>query len=599
MKISIRAKLALMFIISTSVFSVIGIFLIWRLWDFSAAFYRDMPSAYRSMSRAEEQERLARNIRYYDEVLTQSARNYAFTSDRAWMERYNNNEPILDSMIKKAKNQGDEIDRRIFDGIDDANMALVRMEREAIKAVDEARTAEAISLLESADYKTRKAVYGNGLDNYFQRREREAENAKGATLTGFENILRKKEELLNLLLISVLVFIISSVLIFVIKYFMISKMLIRPLVVLQKSAKKVADGDINQHVYVNTGDEIEDVANEFNAMVSGLGSLISKNEVYIRELEETNAKLTEKDKQLSELNKNLEDLRLNLEEKVDERTKYLTSTQQAVLNIMGDLQDSKKEVDQANIIIRKAYEEIKDTQARLVQAEKMSALGRFSSGIAHEVKNPLAIMLGGMEYLQKKLETADLDTKTALEKIKDAVFRADRVIQNLLRFARPAKMEFEKVKLRDIVSEAVTFFKYKASLANINIDVKLPEKPIFVSVDKNQIQQVIFNLISNSVDAMPRGGEITINIFRKEMNSSGVDEPYGVVEIVDTGGGMTETDMGRLWEPFFTTKRDKGGTGLGLAVSKSIIENHKGFIEIESEYRKGTVARIILPMLGG
>lgn len=596
MKISIRIKLAAVFFATVLIFSVAGLFLIWRTWSFTASFYRDVPQAFQRMDEMDELDHLAHDIQYYDEILTQSARNYAFTLDKFWKERYRKSEPILESIIKEAVKRGDDSDKSIFGGIDDANAALVEMEHAAIKSVDEGRAQDAIAILQGADYAARKRAYSNGLDNYSERRKRESKNVRGATMAGLESIIERRKDILNMFVVSLVVFVIFSAALFAAIYILIAKTIIRPLTALQGSAKRVASGDINQHIYLNTGDEIEDVANEFNAMIFTLGALLEKNERYIKDLEETNNKLTEKDRQLSELNKNLEDMRAGLEAKVEERTKYLTHTQQAVLNIMGDLQDSKQDVDQANIIIKKAYEEIKDTQARLVQAEKMSALGRFSSGIAHEVKNPLAIILGGMEYLQKKLETADLDTRTALEKIKDAVFRADRVIQNLLRFARPSRMEMEKMKLRDVVEDTLAFFKYKAPLINVQIEKIYPEKSIPVMIDKNQMQQVLFNLVSNSVDAMPRGGTVTISVYEKTIEISGVPAPYCVVEVADTGEGISDSDKSRLWEPFFTTKRDKGGTGLGLPVSRAIVENHKGFLEIESEYRKGTIARVILPV---
>ena len=109
------------------------------------------------------------------------------------------------------------------------------------------------------------------------------------------------------------------------------------------------------------------------------------------------------------------------------------------------------------------------------------------------------------------------------------------------------------------------------------------------------MQQVIFNLLINSVDALPAGGEIKIKIYEKSIPELYLNQAACVIEIADTGIGISKDNLSRIFEPFFTTKRDKKGTGLGLSVAKMIVENHKGNLQVESEIGKGTVVRIILP----
>ena len=257
------------------------------------------------------------------------------------------------------------------------------------------------------------------------------------------------------------------------------------------------------------------------------------------------------------------------------------------------LQTEITERKRAGEALEKAYAKLKEMQQQLIQSEKLAALGRLSSDIAHEVKNPLAIILSGMEFLEIKLPNANTDAKTAMEKIKKATLRANDVLKNLLKFGRPSELKLERVKPDDLINNALSFFKYRALLRNIEIETQFPEEEIYVEVDKLQIQQVIFNLLMNSVEAMPDGGEIKIKTYKTALSE---EQPCCVIEIADEGEGISEDDLSKLFEPFFTTKRDSKGTGLGLAISKMILDNHEGDLIIDSELGKGTDARVILPL---
>jgi signal transduction histidine kinase len=263
----------------------------------------------------------------------------------------------------------------------------------------------------------------------------------------------------------------------------------------------------------------------------------------------------------------------------------------AVANTLAGVIERKRAED----ALKKAYIKLKETQQELIQSEKLAALGRFSSGVAHEVKNPLGIMLGGIEFLERKLSLAEEDVKTAVLKIKEAILKADNVLQGLLKFSRPSELKIERIKAADLINEALSFYNYRAPLSNISIKMEAAENDIYLDVDKNQMQQVIFNLMINSIDALPKGGEIRIKIHRKSLPEFSLEQAACVIEIKDSGIGISKEDLSRVFEPFFTTKRDKKGTGLGLSVAKMIVENHKGNLEVESELGKGTVVRIILP----
>ncbi len=252
----------------------------------------------------------------------------------------------------------------------------------------------------------------------------------------------------------------------------------------------------------------------------------------------------------------------------------------------------------AGVVQRKRFEErLRNTQYSLVQSEKLSALGRFSSGIAHEVKNPLGIILGGVEFLDKKLASADKGVRLALDKIKESTFRADNIVRNLLKFAMPSEKSTERVKTQDLIKDTLSLIAYRASLVNVAITTEMPEEDIYIEVDRNQIEQVLFNLIVNAVEAMHKGGDIKIKVQREIREETGDGENECIIEIADTGEGIASENIPKVFEPFFTTKRDKKGTGLGLSISRMIIENHDGILTIVSQPGAGTTAKVILPLV--
>lgn len=248
------------------------------------------------------------------------------------------------------------------------------------------------------------------------------------------------------------------------------------------------------------------------------------------------------------------------------------------------------------------YRQLQDTQGRLVQSEKLAALGRFASGVAHEVKNPLAILLGGLEYLKAKLTGGDPDLQEAVIKMREAVMRADIIINDLLTFAKPSRVIAEATHPNTLVNDAVSFvdlFKHKSDTADVTMHLDLTDKDIRVEVDKNQMQQVLFNVLLNAIEATPMKGDIYIKTYADM--AALPDVPHEkravcVIEIQDTGAGISKDNLPKLFEPFFTTKRDRKGTGLGLSIVKSIVERHKGAINIESEPGKGTTVKILLPI---
>ena len=223
---------------------------------------------------------------------------------------------------------------------------------------------------------------------------------------------------------------------------------------------------------------------------------------------------------------------------------------------------------------------------QLLQAEKLSSIGLLAAGIAHEVNTPIA---GISSYTQMLLkDTPETDRrKQILQKIEKQTFRAAEIVSGLLNFSRLNSSEFKDVDINQLIEDSLALLNHQFQLNNIKVescyDPTLP--PVFGNTGK--LQQVFVNLFLNARDAMPSGGEIAVQ--------TGMNESMIVVDISDTGAGITEENIRRIFDPFFTTKSIGKGTGLGLAVTYGIIQEHGGGIFVDSSSEKGTHFRVKLP----
>ncbi len=266
--------------------------------------------------------------------------------------------------------------------------------------------------------------------------------------------------------------------------------------------------------------------------------------------------------------------------------------QSQIADYIEDIEERNIKLEQ-EITDRKRAEEIqKRLHEELIQAEKLAAVGTFVAGIAHEVKNPLAIIIQGIEYL-KTSSGSDPLLADAVERIKKSAERADTIVKGLLSFTRQISIQTEKTEIIPVIEETLSFVEHQINAKHVTVIRQYAPDAPPISIDTDQIKQAFANILSNSVEAMEDGGTITIAV-RQMKNEAG--EPHLQVSFADTGCGIPADKIEKVFDPFFTTKDNLGNTGLGLSITKGIIDKHHGTILIDSKLQEGTEVVIELPM---
>jgi len=256
----------------------------------------------------------------------------------------------------------------------------------------------------------------------------------------------------------------------------------------------------------------------------------------------------------------------------------------------------------------KSNEELKATQLQLIQAEKLRSLGQMAASVAHEVKNPLAILHMGIECLDEYFLERDEQMNTILVEMKDAVHRAEAVIRDMLDYSSARNLELRAMCMNVLIHQTLRFVRHDLNKCRVKVFTKLAQDLPPSCLDAAKMEQVLVNLLVNACHAMPDGGVLTIDTFQKTIDEDDPEperedceaarfrkgDPVVVVEIRDTGTGVPEDKLGRIFDPFFTTKKPGSGTGLGLSVVKKIIDLHGGRIGIANAAGGG--ARVTLVM---
>ncbi len=238
--------------------------------------------------------------------------------------------------------------------------------------------------------------------------------------------------------------------------------------------------------------------------------------------------------------------------------------------------------------LQQAAIEKEKSQKALIQTEKMAALGTLAAGLAHEINNPL----GGAKNCLRRIESQPEDisqTKKYILLMKNALLRIENLVGGLLQFSRGKDTVFQPIEINSVISQAIEFLEYKLKKKNILFRQKLSPGLPTINGDKEHLEQVFINMILNSMDALCEEGELSIRTYSANQKVTTI--------IKDNGIGISQAEIHKIFDPFYTSKSIGQGTGLGLTVCKNIIESHNGTIDVASEVGKGTSIKLNFPAL--
>jgi two-component system sensor histidine kinase HydH len=225
-------------------------------------------------------------------------------------------------------------------------------------------------------------------------------------------------------------------------------------------------------------------------------------------------------------------------------------------------------------------------ELQVERSQKLSLVGQIAAGVAHEIKNPLTSIKGAADILTDE-NTSDEEKQEFRGILHDEVRRIDNTVGEFLSFARPRKTVFKRMDLNDLLQTCIRQTGTQAKQEDISITSEM-EKDVIISGDSEKLHQMVLNLILNSVQASPPGATIVVRLEKRKGT-------HAALLVSDSGSGIDESDLERVFEPFYTTRAS--GTGLGLAIVKTIIDNHGGEVRLENNHNQGTTATVILPLM--
>ncbi len=314
--------------------------------------------------------------------------------------------------------------------------------------------------------------------------------------------------------------------IFLTFYLVTMVFVLRPISALSSAMKKVSDGDLSHPLSVRSEDEMGLLAATFNTM--------------IKELEEARQRISRWSEEL------------------------------------------EKEVTKKTL-------ELKHSQEKLIQAEKLASLGRLTADVAHEIRNPLT-SIGGFAKRLSRIASSEKEKEYA-DTIRCEVGRLENILRDLIAFSREAKFHLERHDIESVIKDTLLLFEDICKEQNIVIEIDIKEGTPRVLIDSAQVNRALANIIMNAIDAMPEGGLLSIMSGLDNIN----DADYVYIKVSDTGVGIPEERLPYIFEPFYSTKEIGRGTGLGLSITRKVIEEHGGVIRAESTLGKGSTFTLYFP----
>jgi len=243
--------------------------------------------------------------------------------------------------------------------------------------------------------------------------------------------------------------------------------------------------------------------------------------------------------------------------------------------------------------VKQKTRELRGAQEEMLRVERMASIGKLAAVVAHEINNPLAGILTYAKLLKKRLSREpqpNAESISMLDLVESESRRCGEIVKNLMTFARPTSMNREPSELNTVIDRCVRLVQHQMKLKNIELHATFEKDLPLVRCDPGQIEQVILALVMNAIDAIPNGGNLTLT------SRKGPDADHIQIEVRDDGVGMPPDVLANMFEPFFTTKEHGRGLGLGLAISRNIVDRHGGRIEVASQPGRGTTFTITLPL---
>jgi len=288
-----------------------------------------------------------------------------------------------------------------------------------------------------------------------------------------------------------------------------------------------------------------------------------------------------------------------LEERVQERTKALKDSNTQLEEAIQErertylaLQESEEQLQQYSNhleeLIEERTQELLETQERMLRQEKLAFLGQIAGNVSHELRNPLSAIKNAAYYLNIVLEDPNPELQEMIEILNNEVKKTEHIISDLLGFTRTRPPEYQTLQITEVLQKSIASLQIPNT---IEIITQVDPEYQKIIADPNQINQVFTNLIENAIRAMPDGGKITI---QTERNDQVLNKPAITIQLTDTGKGIPEKNLEKIFEPLFTTRAR--GIGLGLSIVKSIIEAHHGIIQVESQEDIGSTFSVTLPL---
>jgi signal transduction histidine kinase len=564
--------------------AVLGHISLYQLGRIADPLSSDIPESLESVSKTAFLNSTAQAIRYYRQVSTQSVKNYTFTQNKKWEQNYKVTQAKFDSIINEALDNGGEEDKRLVSNINEAHLALSKMESTAVELVNNGKVEEAIKIFENSKYLDEKENYEQYLEDYVNRSTSAHDEALMSSARTVSFALKRAQDLTKSSRRLVYLFTIIALGLALGSGLLIARSIYVPLWKLRDATVEIGKGKLDTRIEIKSGDEIASVVASFDKMTDDLKQTTTSMDNLIREI--------------------------------------------------TDRKKAEKNAIYACNELEKANRELKEIQSQLVQNEKLASIGQLAAGVAHELNTPIGSVASNFETLEgyvtkmrdllqmycqligdieasEKSEVLDkaavinrtrnsmridfiLDDIAGLfDDSREGLKRVTNIVKTLRDFSRVDQLGSHDIyNINDGVKTTLIVVTNEVKY-DIDVEAELSEVPPVIC-NAGQINQVLLNLLINAAQAIKSHerndkGKIKIRTYTTNDDV--------VCEISDNGPGIGPDCLPHIFDPFFTTKPVGQGTGLGLSISYDIIvTKHKGNLLVDSSLGKGTQFTMKLPI---